>query len=214
MTEGGRRLYTDDDLSKLRLICLLKALGLNLDSIQGILSSEKPGKVLNLLLDEQAKQIEGEVAEKQKQLEAMKIVKESIRDRDAIPVNSINDIERIMKNKKGLKKVHGTLLSYGLAFAPFQIGSIILWIMKGIWIPFVIVYSLAILLGIPIIRFYHRNTAYICPECGATFRPTWKDFNFSKHTSKTRKLTCTKCGVKGWCVEVYADNSAESGGAM
>ena len=31
LTEGGRRLYTDDDLIRLRLICMLKALGLTLD---------------------------------------------------------------------------------------------------------------------------------------------------------------------------------------
>lgn len=36
LTEGGRRLYSGDDLNKLRLICMLKALGLTLASIKGI----------------------------------------------------------------------------------------------------------------------------------------------------------------------------------
>jgi DNA-binding transcriptional MerR regulator len=53
LTEGGRRLYTDEDLKKLILICLLKSLGLSLDTIKGILGSENQNKVLLLLLDEQ-----------------------------------------------------------------------------------------------------------------------------------------------------------------
>ncbi|WP_233096032.1 MerR family transcriptional regulator [Alicyclobacillus sp. SO9] len=46
LTEGGRRLYSDTDVERLRLILMLKALGLTLKSIKGILDSDTPGKVL------------------------------------------------------------------------------------------------------------------------------------------------------------------------
>ena len=206
LTDGGRRIYTDDDLSKLRLICMLKAFGLTLDTIQDILESEAPGKVLALLLDEQIKQLGGEIKEKQEQIDAIKIVKENVRNQEVIPVNSINDIEHIMKNKKGLRKVHGIMLSVSLAMLPFQIASIVLWIVKGLWIPFVIVYAIAIPVCVLLVRMYHRNTAYICAECNTIFRPKLKEFFFSAHTPKTRKLTCEKCGHTGYCIETFAQN--------
>ena len=205
LTEGGRRLYADGDLIKLRLICMLKALGLNLDSIQGILDSEKPGKVLNLLLDEQAKQLGGEIEERQKQLEAIKIVKDSIRDGDAIPVNSIIDIEHMMENKKGLRKVHGMLIGGAIPSTLIWWGAIILWIVIGIWIPFAAYTPIHFLICALLVRFLHRNTKYICPECNSVFRPPLRKF-WRTSGNRTRYLTCTECGHAGYCVEVYADN--------
>jgi DNA-binding transcriptional MerR regulator/DNA-directed RNA polymerase subunit RPC12/RpoP len=204
LTEGGRRLYNNDDLTKLRLICTLKAIGLSLDSIKGILESESPGKILSLLLDEQTKQLGDEIKEKQNQLEAVKVIKECIRDMTIIPANSIIDIEHMMKNKKGLRKVHGTMLGVGIIMDAIQIGAVALWIVKGIWIPFAIGMPLVILFGVLLTRMYYKNTAYICAECNATFQPTFRNFIFSAHTPKTRKLSCTKCGHTGYCVEVYA----------
>jgi len=54
-SEGGRRIYNDDDLTKLRIICTLKSIGLSLDSIKSIMESELSEKILTLLLDEQVK---------------------------------------------------------------------------------------------------------------------------------------------------------------
>ena len=44
LTEGGRRIYNDDDLRKFRLVCTLKAIGLSLNSIKSVLESELYGK--------------------------------------------------------------------------------------------------------------------------------------------------------------------------
>ena len=111
LTEGGRRLYSEEDFKKLRVICLLKALGLSLDYIKGILESDSPEKILLLLLDEQEKEISREVANKQNQLQALQVVRESIRSTNAIPIQTIGDIERTMYSKKKLRKVHGTMLA-------------------------------------------------------------------------------------------------------
>ena len=207
LTEGGRRLYTDDDLTKLRLICTLKAIGLSLGSIKNILKSESSGKILSLLLDEQTNLLSNEIKERQNQLESIKVIKECIRDMATIPANLIIDIEHIMENKKGLRKVHGTMLAIGLALVPFQFGSIIFWIIKGMWIPFVIVYAVAIPICFLLVRMYHKNTAYICAECNTTFRPKLKEFIFSAHTPKTRKLTCDKCGHTSYCIETFAQGT-------
>lgn len=205
LTEGGRRLYSDDDLNKLRLICMLKALGLTLASIKGILDSDSPGKVLLLLLGEQVKQIDSEINDKQKQLDLIKVIIESIRHTDRIPVNSISGIERMMNSKKKLRKTHVTMLIVGLIMDAIQIGTVVLWVVKGIWQPFAIGMPFVILMGILITRMYYKNTEYICAECNVRFKPTFGKFLFSSHTPKTRKLKCPKCGHFGYCVEVASE---------
>ena len=205
LTDGGRRLYNDDDLNKLRLICTLKAIGLSLDSIKGIMESESPGKILSLLLDEQVKQLGGEIKERQSQVEVIKVIKGYISDMTTIPVNSIKDIETMMKNKKGLRKVHGTMLAVGIVMSAANVSTIAVWIVKGIWLPFAISMPIVIILGVMLTRMYHRNTAYICASCNATFHPTIWNHIFSAHTPKTRKLTCLSCGKKDWCIETLAE---------
>lgn len=208
LTEGGRRLYSDDDLTRLRLICLLKALGLTLGSIKGILDSENPEKVLLLLLDEQARQIGKEMQDRQKQLEAIDAVKNDIRSTGRIPVNSIRDIEHMVESKKTLKKTHMTMLAVGILMDIVQIAALILWIANGIWLPFAIGMPFVVLAGALLTRMYYRNTEYICAECGARFKPAFVKFMFSSHTPKTRKLTCPQCDHTGYCVEVGAERKA------
>ena len=53
LSEGGRRLYTDDDLRRLRIICFLRDMGLPIDAIAQLLAEEEPGRVVELLLEQQ-----------------------------------------------------------------------------------------------------------------------------------------------------------------
>ena len=204
LSEGGRRLYTEADLEKLRTICLLKSLGLSLESIRGILQSETPSKILLLLLDEQTKQIESEIREKTSQIKAIGLVKESLKNTTVIPVNSMTDIDSMMKGRKKLKKTYTIMLVVGILLDIVQLFTILLWILQGIWWPFAAGMPLVLVVAALLVKMYYANTAYICPECNAKFDPTFKDFFFSKHTPKTRKLTCTQCGHNGWCIETYA----------
>ena len=206
LTDGGRRVYNDDDLTKLRQICMLKALGLSLDSIKGIIKSKTPSKVLLVLLDEQSKKIKNEIEDRQKQQEIIRTLKENICNMKTISVNSINDIEHIMNGKKKLKKTYVLTFIFGIIMDIIEIGTIVLWIAKGIWLPFTIGMPLVILIGILIVKMYYKNTAYICPECNFKFKPKFRDFMFSKHTPKTRKLTCTNCGHRGYCVETFSED--------
>lgn len=206
LTEGGRRLYSDEDLKKLRLICLLKLLGLSLDSIKRILQSDSPEKILVLLLDEQKKEIDREIAVKYKQLEAIKIVTESIQSSNTVPVQTINDIEHIMSSKKKLRKVYIVMFGVGILMNIIQWVTLLLWIFKGIWQPFAIGMPIVILMGVMLFRMYNKNTAYICAACNRVFQPSAWEMFWSKHTSKTRKLTCPVCGHVGFCIETASES--------
>lgn len=203
LSEGGRRLYSLADLTRLRLICVLKSIGLSLDSIMGILSSEKPEAVLKLLLDEQELEIGREIQSMEKRRETIRTVRETIQTGLALSIESIADMDSIMDETKKLKGLHGVMLAIGMAMSGLQWFGIILWIVKGIWWPFAACLPLVVLLGIYVTRLYHQNTLYLCPECGKRFRPAMKEMLWARHTPKTRKLTCVCCGKKGWCVETY-----------
>ena len=205
LTDGGRRLYTDDDLVKLRLICMLKALGLKLDCICKVLNSKEPAKLMTLLLDEQLKQLGGEITEKQTQIDAIKIVKESIHNMDAIPVNSIHDIDTIMKNRKNLDRLYHKIIAIAIPVGILQWGSVALWIFTGIWILFAIAMPIVILIAALLIRMLHKNRAFICAECDEIFKPRfWQSLEASNTARPAWILTCTHCGHHGVCVEVYA----------
>jgi len=204
LTEGGRRLYTNDDLIKLRLICTLKVIGLSLASIKAVMESELSGKVLSLLLDEQARLLDDEISERQKQIETIKVIKESICNKTNIPVNSIIDIETVMeKNKKVIKKNRRVMFFGGFLAMP-QFSLLALGIIRGTWLPFAIYMLAAVPIATIVVIFAFKDSVFICPECNAFFKPTLKNVMFTTGDSKVRWLLCTKCGHKGWCVEVYA----------
>ena len=210
LTEGGRRLYSDDDLSKLRLICTLKAIGLSLSSIKGILESDSSGKVLSLLLDEQMKQLSGEIKERQNRLEAIKLIKESVHNVNAIPANSIIDIEHRMENNKKVQSKLKKLIVKAVIISIPQYSALAWWILGGPWWPFVLLFLINIPIGITIAWHYFKDAAWICAECNSVFKPAFKDVMRTSGTTKARWLTCTECNHAGYCVEVYQEVSQPS----
>lgn len=204
ISEGGRRLYTEEDVKKLRLICMFRSLGLSLNCIKEITESDNANEILLTLLQEQESRLIGEISELQKQRDAVTSVKRDIEECGFLTVNSSQDIEHRMKSKKTLGKVHGVMLAIGIIMDILEIIGLIYWIKTGNFIPFVLLLPFIIAMGTAITTMYYKNTAYICSNCKNVFKPKLKYFLFSQHTPKTRKLTCPKCGVKDFCIETSA----------
>ena len=78
LSEGGRRLYSPEDLQQLQLICLLRSLGLSVSSIRDVLSQEHPEKSLLLLLDEQEQQVQERVRDDQNLLTLIREVRKDL----------------------------------------------------------------------------------------------------------------------------------------
>lgn len=203
LSEGGRRLYSDNDLEKMKIICFLREMGLSINSIGELLSEENPGDVISILLDQQEEILRNELSERQTKLDMVTQIRREFRNLNNFSVESIGDIAHRMQNKKKLDRVHATMLITGIPINIGQWTTILLWIMKGIWIPFVVWVVLAVPYGIWISSYYFKSVAYICPQCHKIFRPLLKEAFFANHTPKLRKLTCTCCGYKGFCVETY-----------
>ena len=203
LSDGGRRLYSEDDVKRMKIICFLRGLDLPIDAIAQILKEEHPEKVISLLIEQQEKALLEEIADKEEKLEKLWELKNGLKNQAAFSLESIGDIAIIMEGKKKLKSMRRTMLLTGIPVTALQWFSIIFWIVKGIWWPFVIWVLVAAVWGTLVSRYYFHHVKYICPECHEVFKPTLKEAFWANHTPTARKLTCTACGHKGFCVEVW-----------
>lgn len=203
LSEGGRRLYSEADLERMKIICFLRELDLSLGSIGKLLSEEHPENVISILLDEQETALQKEIEEKQIKLGKLSELKKAPKTVEHFSVESIGDVAYAMENKKRMRRLHATLLISGIPIGILQWTSIILWIVSGIWWLFAAYVLVAIPYAVWISRFYFKRVVYICPQCHAVFKPTLKEALWARHTPTLRKLTCTACGYHGFCVETY-----------
>lgn len=209
LTEGGRRLYSDDDVKKLKIICFLRDVGISINSIGELFAEEEPGNIISILLDRQEEELRQELEERQNQLDKIKQIKQELKGMDNFSVESISDIAYMMENKKAMRKLHATLLLTGIPLGIIQWTTIITGIVTGIWWPVALHVLIAIPYAIWISQYYFKRVVYICPQCHEVFKPRRKEAFWASHTPTLRKLTCTCCGYHGFCVETYGKEEPE-----
>lgn len=203
LSEGGRRLYSEEDVKRMKVICFLRDAGISINHIEELLSEDAPDKVISILIEQQEKLLEEEVKERQGKLNLLGQMKKELKSIEHFSVESIGDIAYAMENRKNMQKLHAILLISGIPIGILQWGSIIYGIATGIWWP-VVVYLIAVVpYGFWISNYYFKRVAYICPECHTVFEPKLKEAFWANHTPTLRKLTCTCCGHKGFCIETY-----------
>ena len=203
LSEGGRRLYSEDDVRRMKIICFLRNLGLPIDAISQILQEEHPEKVISLLIEQQEKTLSDEIADREEKLEKLRELKNGLKSRATFSLESIGDIAVYMEGRKKLKRMRLMMILTGLPVTALQWFSVIFWIVRSVWWPFAVWVLVAAVWGTLVSRYYFNHVKYICPECHAVFRPVLKEAFWANHTPTARKLTCTACGRKGFCVEVW-----------
>lgn len=200
-SEGGRRLYTEEDRKRLKIICFLREAGLPIHSIGELLAGEDSGAAVAALLEQQKTLLQEELQERQKKLELVEQLQQELKGVERVSVESIRDIAYRMKNKGKLKRLHATMLATGIPLCMVQWAGIALWIVSGQW--WLLALHLAVVLpyAVWVTRRYFTQTAYICPQCHEVFKPEFREAFWARHTATLRKLTCTCCGFRGFCVE-------------
>ncbi|MBO5269791.1 MAG: MerR family transcriptional regulator [Clostridia bacterium] len=205
LSEGGRRLYNEDDLKRMHIICFLREAGLPISSISALFAEEHPASIISVLLEEQERVLREELSERQTQLDLIEGIKREVKELRSFSVDSIGDIAHMMKKKSKLTKMRLTMVLTGLPVSLLQVAAIVLGITHGLWWLLAVWAAVAIPWGVAVSVYYFGHVAYICPECHEVFRPRLKEAFFAYHTPRMRRLRCPKCGRKGLCVEVYAE---------
>lgn len=206
LSEGGRRLYSEEDLQKLKIICFLRDLGLPINAISQLLADEHPEQVIDLLLDQQQELLLTEVKERQDRLEKLMTLKRKLKTVENFSLGSIGDIAYVMENKKKLRKIHILMVCVGIPLDIFEWCAFFYALHTGNWWPLVISLALTLLGTAGLILYYYRKVGYLCPRCHRIFRPGFWEMFFARHTPTTRRLTCTHCAHKGFSVEVYLED--------
>ena len=209
LSEGGRRLYSEDDLKRMKIICFLRELGLPIDSISQLLSEDDPGSVISLLLGQQEHTLREEIREKKEKLDKLEALKKELKSVKDFSVDSIGDIAYTMTSKDKLKKIHRNLLFTGIPVGVVQWTAIIMLMLKGIWWPLIIWIAVAIPYAIWVSKYYFSHVAYLCPQCHTVFQPKFKEAFWARHTPATRKLSCPSCSHHGFCVEVAKEEESK-----
>ena len=78
-TDGGRRMYSDSDVKRLRAICYLRDIGLPIASIQKLIHEEHPEEVIGLIIDQQKAELLDGIREKEQKLKKLDALSKEIR---------------------------------------------------------------------------------------------------------------------------------------
>ena len=209
LSEGGRRLYSDDDLSRMRVICFLRDAGLPIKSISALLAEEQPESLVSVILEQQESSLREELSALESKLALVEGIRRELRSVEKFSVESIGDIARIMEQKKMLRKMYWTMVLTGLPVSVLQCVAVILGITNGLWWLLGAWVAVAIPWGIFLSKYYFDHVAYICPDCHEVFAPRIKEAFFAYHTPKMRRLTFPHCGRNGLCVEIYREKEGK-----
>lgn len=202
-SEGGRRLYTDEDVRQLHFILMLKALGLSLAQIKGVLESPRRHVILGDLLNENARELREETEALQERLRTIETMADDLARYGALTATSKLAMVRRMEDKRAERRWHGVMLGVGFLMDVAWIGTLVLGILTGIWWPFPVALVAVAAAAFWLVFRTNDHTTYLCPVCRAEFRPKLGAFFIARHTPSTRKLTCPCCGEKDWCVERF-----------
>lgn len=211
LSEGGRRLYSEEDLKRLKVICFLRELDLSINTIGQLLQEEHPEDVIDLLLQQQETVLKDEIALRKEKLDKLEQLQREIKTLDHFSIESIGDIAIIMENRKKLRRVRITAVCVGILADILEWGTIIYGFVSGIWWPFLLALIPIIAICTWVTLYYMGNVAYICPKCHEIFKPGFRESLWARHTPNTRKLTCPHCGHRGFCVETYGGDRKEEG---
>ena len=106
LSEGGRRLYSEEDVRRMKIICFLREVGISINSIEELLTEEEPGKVISVLIEQQEMLLSKELEERKNKLELLTQMKKELKNVENFSVESISDIAYAMENKKKLRRLH------------------------------------------------------------------------------------------------------------
>ena len=163
LTEGGRRLFSEEDVATLETICFLRDLDISIKDIAEILESEESKKVIELLLDEQEKNIRADVKKKTKQLENIKGIRSSLASFKDGSQKTIHDISSIMEEKEKRKKMYKKMLIIAIPLEIVEIVTFVIGILKGIWLPFFVAMAVIPICVAIMFGYWYKRVEYLCP---------------------------------------------------
>ncbi|MFC3927181.1 MerR family transcriptional regulator [Streptococcus caprae] len=206
-SEGGRRLYSEEDLNKLRMICYLRELDFSIPQIKEIIQDQHAESTLASLLDIHITSLETAAKLQEEKIKQLQFLRKTLQQDTNFTLNQLPDISLTMKHQLTWRHFAGKQVLKLLLVVTVFLSMI--WIAKTkemSWLawPAAILYLGG--LGY-LIWNYYQQVLYLCPVCHKTFKPEPKAFLLARHTPRTRKLPCPHCQHTSYCVEVVENST-------
>lgn len=196
------RIYSQKEEKQLLMILFLKDLGFSLKQIKAVIKDENGSKTLNVLVQQKLAMQEEKVRQEEARLKNLERLNQLDFSSSQSSLSQLLDIQSVMKKTKQLKRQRLMLLGWGILASLIQLLALIWsWIHKQWWV-FIVAVLVALVISVFASRAYFRAIAYLCPHCQNIFAPSYRNVIFSRHTPKTRKLTCPHCQQTSFCIEV------------
>ena len=203
VTEGGRRIYHESDLERLKVICFLRDLDFSIKQIQKLLQEENREQVLELLLTDQIESLEKSSKEIEVKLKRARHLQKVTAKRNQLSLDDLSDISRLMENQKSWRhlqlRMYGSVILTSLLYLMGLL--VVIYYFKDPRGLFVVCPAFIIAINLVVFH-YRKQFEYLCPNCHKIFDPSFKEFALASHTPRTRKLTCPHCHVKSYCLEL------------
>lgn len=206
ISEGGRRIYTEEDLKKLRCICLYKALGFKLEEIKKVSEDEKNTYSLlsEAILQQQAK-IDTEIEALYKVKDRLIAVLNQIEETGKLKVESIEEMDNLLIKKKQHKKTDVMTYVFLGCYVLILLAGFPIAISFGSFAP-IIMLTVTVILLFGLIYYHSQVNSYVCSNCREKFSISFlKDMFSLNGASKGKYIKCPHCGHRGWCKETFND---------
>ena len=99
LSEGGRRLYTDEDLKRMRIICFLREVGISINGISALFREKNPQSIISILLEQQEDSLRKELYECESRLELIDGIKRELKEIENFSVEENTDITESNEEK-------------------------------------------------------------------------------------------------------------------
>lgn len=205
LSEGGRRIYTEDDLKKFRCICLYKSLGFSLDDIKMVTGSSDTFSLLCDMILRQKGKIKEEILILQQTEQKLIAIQQQIEETGVAKVESINEIDSLMIKKNQHRKTDIMTYVFLGCYLFILCAGFPLAVSVGGIVP-VIMSLVAVVLLLGLIWYHSQVNSYICINCHNKFSIGFFKDMFSMNGSKRGKyLKCPNCEYKGWFKESFPE---------
>lgn len=205
LSEGGRRIYTEEDLKKLRCICLYKSLGFSLSDIRRVISSQNTFSLLSETILNQQARIEEEIQLLQQTKQRLTAVLEQIEETGNVKVESIEEMDSMLIKKNKHRKTDIMTYVFLSCYVLLLCSGFPLAVSYGGVAPTLMFFAAMILL-LGLIYYHSQVNAYVCPKCHVKFSIGFlKDMLSLNGGKKGKYLKCPNCKYKGWVRETFPE---------
>lgn len=204
MSDGKRRIYTEDDLITFQLVCLYKDLGLSLHEIKSILESGNQYKIIMELLNNQREKIDNQIQDLKELRDKSTVLYNEISLNKTFSIKNADELRNLCLRKKRHDKIDK--LTY-LLLCFYMIILLLTCIVGSLLDSMYLAISIDVLLLFVLIYIHATQNAYVCPKCHKKFVITFlKDMLTLNNGKKGKYLKCPYCHQKSWIAETYKDD--------